>query len=177
MKKLSGLLTLVAFCGVLSSSAQSYTSSESSSLRDDSLFVKSGKEPLSLSRFNYYIEMNANQASNVITAGFATDLAEGGFISRSILDPVLNKHTMGFGYLGGSAGVNVNWSILPEEGRQWSLCGSFGSEVLLDTRWTQDLFELIWYGNDSQTGEVALLRGSGARMGVFNRFSIGGLQN
>lgn len=177
MRKLNGLLILVAFCGALSSSAQTYTSSESSSLRDDSLFVKSEKEPLSLSKFNYSIEVHANQASNVITAGFARDLAEGGFISRNILDPVLNSHTMGVGYLGGSAGVNVNWSTLPEEGKQWSLCGSFGSEVLVDTRWTQDLFELIWYGNASQTGEVAVLSGSGARMGVFNRFSIGGLQN
>ena len=51
------------------------------------------------------------------------------------------------------------------------------TEVLVDTRWTQDLFELIWYGNASRTGEVAVLSGSGARMGVFNRFSIGGLQN
>ena len=61
MRKLNGLLTLVAFCGALSSSAQTYTSSESSSLRDDSLFVKSEKEPLSLSKFNYSIEVNANQ--------------------------------------------------------------------------------------------------------------------
>jgi len=55
MRKLNGLLTLVAFCGALSSSAQTYTSSESSSLRDDSLFVKSEKDPLSLSKFNYSI--------------------------------------------------------------------------------------------------------------------------
>ena len=35
------------------------------------------------------------------------------------------------------------------------------------------------YGTEMllKTGEVAVLSGSGARMGVFNRFSIGGLQN
>ena len=53
------------------------------------------------------------------------------------------------------------------------MCGSFGSEVIVDSRWTSDLFELFWYGNASSTGEVNSLSGTGVRIGAFNRFSLG----
>ena len=116
----------------------------------------------------------ANQTSNVIDASFMNTLGEGGFISAEDLDPVLFAHAGENGYLGVNAGWDYKWITPREEGTPWSTCGSLGSEVIVDTRWTSDLFELIWYGNAGHTGRVDVLSGSGARVGAFNRLSIGG---
>lgn len=116
----------------------------------------------------------ANQTSNVIDATFINTLAEGGFISNEDLNPVLFAHGGDKGYLGLNAGWEYKW-ITPIEGDgPWSTCGSFGSEVIVDSRWTPDLFELFWYGNAGMTGEVANFSGTGVRAGVFNRLSLGG---
>ena len=119
----------------------------------------------------------ANQTSNVIDASFINTLAEGGFISAEDLDPVLFAHGGDKGYLGASTGWEYKWIAPPEDGSEWSTCGSFGSEVIVDTRWTSDLFELVWYGNAGHTGRVDNLSGTGARAGVFNRLSLGGYNN
>ncbi|MBM72599.1 MAG: hypothetical protein CL847_07440 [Crocinitomicaceae bacterium] len=153
--------------------AQVYTTSESSSFRNDSLFKKS--DPVSIREYSF--EFWGNQTSNTITAGFMNTIGHGGFISKDDLDPIMNAHIGNFGYLGANAGFNVSWSTKPREGKQWSLCGSFGSEVIVDSRWTKDLFQLIWYGNANLVGDVNVISGSGARVGLFNRLSLGGIKN
>ena len=172
MRNISILMILTGLA-LGSTNAQVYTSSESTSFKNDSLFKK--VEIASIG--NYSIDAWANQASNTITAGFMNSIAQGGFISRDEIDPIMDSHTGNKGYLGGSAGFNVSWAVPAKEGKMWSLCGSFGSETIVDTRWTKDLFELVWYGNASSVGETNILSGTGARVGVFNRFSLGGVKN
>ncbi len=169
------IVTFIAIVGLGFSSliAQVYTTSESSSYRNDSLFQRT--EPTSMG--DYTLEVWGNQTSNTITAGFMNTLGHGGFISSDDINPIMDAHTGNKGYLGANSGFNVSWATKPKEGKQWSLCGSFGSEVILDSRWTTDLFELVWIGNASSTGDVNVLSGSGARVGVFNRFSLGGIRN
>ena len=75
--------------------------------------------------------------------------------------------------MGGSVGWERKWASRPFKGGKWALCGSIGSEVLYDTRWTSDMFELIFYGNGGHTGRVDVLSGTGMRMAEFNRFGIG----
>jgi len=140
------------------------------SLDSDSLKVESRKGYASLTVW-------ANESSNVITTGFARSLAEGGFISHDILDPVLNSHNGEMGYLGGSAGFAYSWTGKVVEGKEWSLCGTVGSELLVDTRWTSDAFELLWYGNGGHTGRIDVLSGTGVRASLFNRFSLGAHNN
>lgn len=173
MKKF-GLILLIAGLGFSNGFSQVYTTTESSTYRNDSLFnlVKKEKTPLS-----YSCEAWAIQTSNTITAGFMNTLAEGGFISRDFLDPILDAHTGPKGYIGATTGFNISWTSAPKKDKVWSVCGSFGSEAIVDGRWTTDFFELAWYGNASSTGEVNVLSGSGVRAGVFNRFSIGGYKN
>jgi len=115
----------------------------------------------------------ANQSGNVLSTGFISSLAQGGFIGHDIFDPVLNAHEGGMGYVGGSVGWDRKWASRPFKGGKWALCGSIGSEVLYDTRWTSDMFELIFYGNGGHTGRVDVLSGTGIRMAEFNRFGIG----
>ena len=89
MKKF-GLILLIVGLGFSNGFSQVYTTTESSTFRNDSLFkvVKKEKTPLS-----YSCEAWAIQTSNTITAGFMNTLAEGGFISRDFLDPILDAHT------------------------------------------------------------------------------------
>ena len=162
------LSAIVLFASLDTAKAQVYTQSESTSFRNDSLFTV----PVSLSS-EYSVEVWANQTSNTITAGFMNDLAQGGFISHDIINPILNRHTGPKGYLGANTGFNVSWNAAPSDDKTWIMCGSFGSEVIVDSRWTSDLFELFWYGNASSTGEVNSLSGTGVRIGAFNRFSLG----
>ena len=115
----------------------------------------------------------ANQSGNVISTGFANNLANGGFIGHDILDPILESHKGGFGYVGGSVGWEKVWTSKPFKGSDLALCGSMGSEALYDVRWTSDMFELLWYGNGGHTGRVDVLSGTGVRAGVFNRFGLG----
>jgi hypothetical protein len=115
----------------------------------------------------------ATQSGNVITTGFANNLANGGFIGHDILDPILESHTGGFGYVGGSMGWEKVWTSKPFKGSDLALCGSMGSEALYDVRWTSDMFELLWYGNGGHTGRVDVFSGTGVRAGVFNRFGLG----
>ena len=143
---------------------------KSDSLDSDSIQVDSRK---GYSSFTVW----ANESSNVITTGFARSLAEGGFISHDILDPVLNSHNGEMGYLGGSAGFAYSWTGMVVEGKEWSLCGTVGSELLVDTRWTSDAFELLWYGNGGHTGRIDVLSGTGVRAALFNRFSLGAHNN
>ena len=152
MMRKFGILILILGLGYNISLSQVYTTTESSSYRTDTLFQKIEKE-----KGTYSFDAWAIQTSNVITAGFMNTLAEGGFISRDVLNPILDAHTGPKGYLGATAGFNVSWATPAKEGKQWSLCGSFGSEAILDTRWTSDLFELVWYGNASSTGDVNIL--------------------
>tara|TARA_B110000444_G_scaffold256787_1_gene293876 strand:- start:4883 stop:6151 length:1269 start_codon:yes stop_codon:yes gene_type:complete len=139
-------------------------------LESDSLKVDSRKGYASLTVW-------ANESSNVITTSFARSLAEGGFISHDILDPIMNRHNGEMGYLGGSAGFEYSWTGKVVDGKEWSLCGTVGSELLVDTRWTSDAFELLWYGNGGHTGRIDILSGTGARASLFNRFSIGAHNN
>ena len=115
----------------------------------------------------------ANQSGNVLSTGFISSMAQGGFIGHDIFDPVLDAHDGGMGYVGGSVGWERKWASRPFKGGKWALCGSIGSEVLYDTRWTSDMFELIFYGNGGHTGRVDVLSGTGMRMAEFNRFGIG----
>ena len=173
MRRIGKIIAIVGLGLSSTTQAQVYTTTESSSFRNDSLFQKVEQAP----KGNYSIEAWATQTSNTITAGFMNSLAHGGFISRDELDPIMDAHTGPRGYLGGTAGFNVTWATQPREGKLWSLCGSFGSETIVDARWTTDLFELIWYGNASSTGDINVLSGTGARVGAFNRFSLGGIRN
>ncbi len=173
MKKF-GLILLIVGLGFSNAFSQVYTTTESTTFRNDSLFKVVKKEKTTLS---YSCEAWAIQTSNTITAGFMNTLAEGGFISRDVLDPILNAHKGPKGYIGATAGFNIRWTSDPKKDKVWSVCGSFSSEAIVDGRWTTDLFELAWFGNASSTGELNVLSGSGVRAGVFNRFSIGGYKN
>ncbi len=115
----------------------------------------------------------ATQTGNVISTGFLNNLADGGFIDHDILDPVLASHQGGFGYVGGSVGWEKIWTASPFKESELSLCGSMGSEAIYDVRWTDDMFELLWYGNGGHTGRVDVFSGTGVRAGVFNRFALG----
>ena len=77
------------------------------------------------------------------------------------------------GFFGGSVGWEKKWAAKPFKGGNWALCGSMGSEILYDSRWTSDMFELIFYGNGGHTGRVDVLSGTGMRMAEFNRFGLG----
>ena len=162
--------TLTASALTTSSSTIEVFVIEPDSLGSDSFQSKSRKGYSSLTVW-------ANQSSNVITTGFARSLAQGGFISHEILDPVLNRHIGNMGHLGGSAGFEYSWTGKVAEGKEWSLCGTVGSEMLVDTRWTSDAFELMWYGNGGHTGRVDILSGTGMRAALFNRFSLGAHNN
>lgn len=165
------ILILAACLCFTTAQAQDFTTSESSTYRNDSLFKKTVVETKPMS---YSLDAWANQTSNTITAGFMNSLAQGGFISQDELNPIMDAHTGPKGYLGGTVGFDVKWTTPEREGKLWSLCGSFGSEAIVDTRWTTDLFELVWFGNAASTGELNILSGSGARAGIFNRFNLGG---
>ena len=115
----------------------------------------------------------AKQSVNVLSTGFLSSLAHGGFIGHDILDPVLEAHKGGMGFMGGSVGWEQKWSARPFKGGKWALCGSLGSELLYDARWTSDMFELIFYGNGGHTGRVDVLSGTGVRVAEFNKFGIG----
>ena len=132
----------------------------------DSTGIKRGNGGASLSFW-------ATQSGNVISTGFANNLANGGFIGHDILDPILESHTGGFGYVGGSVGWEKVWTSKPFKGSDLALCGSMGSEALYDVRWTSDMFELLLYGNGGHTGRVDVFSGTGVRAGVFNRFGLG----
>ena len=77
------------------------------------------------------------------------------------------------GYVGGSVGWERKWASRPFKGGKWALCGSVGSELLYDARWTSDMFELIFYGNGGHSGRVDILSGTGMRMAEYNRFGLG----
>ena len=115
----------------------------------------------------------ANQTGNVISTSFVNDIVNGGFIGHDILDPILESHKDGLGYVGGSVGWEKIWTSKPFKGSDMALCGSMGSEAIYDVRWTADLFELLWYGNGGHTGSVDVFSGTGVRAGVFNRFGLG----
>ena len=115
----------------------------------------------------------ANQSGNVLSTGFISSLAHGGFIGHDVLDPVLEAHEGGMGFFGGSIGWEKKWAAKPFKGGNWALCGSMGSEILYDSRWTSDMFELIFYGNGGHTGRVDVLSGTGMRMAEYNRFGLG----
>ena len=115
----------------------------------------------------------ANQSGNVLSTGFISSLAHGGFIGHDVLDPVLEAHEGGMGFFGGSIGWEKKWAAKPFKGGKWALCGSMGSEMLYDSRWTSDMFELIFYGNGGHTGRVDVLSGTGMRMAEYNRFGLG----
>ena len=115
----------------------------------------------------------ATQTGNVISTSFVNAIANGGFIGHDILDPILESHKYGLGYVGGSVGWEKIWTSKPFKGSDMALCGSMGSEAIYDVRWTADLFELLWYGNGGHTGRVDVFSGTGVRAGVFNRFGLG----
>jgi hypothetical protein len=171
------LTLLLTLFTVADASSQVYTSAESSSSfssRDSLKYLFSPRtEPLMSLTSAIEFEVWANATSNVVTAGFMNTLAHGGFISHETLDPILSAHNGQKGYLGGSAGWEMRWVGKHKEDKLWTICGSMGSELIVDTRWTSDLFELVWYGNANSTGTVNYLSGSGARVGAFNRFSLG----
>jgi len=134
--------------------------------KPDSIAVKSENGGASMSFW-------ATQTGNVISTGFANNLRHGGFIGHDILDPILEAHKGGLGYVGGSVGWEKVWTAKPFKGSDLALCGSLGSETIYDVRWTSDMFELLWYGNGGHTGRVDVFSGTGMRAGVFNRFGLG----
>ena len=169
--KIIGLAVLILGSSIsISAITNEVSVLKSDSLDSDSIQVDSRK---GYSSFTVW----AHESSNVITTGFARSLTEGGFISHDILDPVLNTHNGEMGYLGGSAGFAYSWTGKVVEGKEWSLCGTVGSELLVDTRWTSDAFELLWYGNGGHTGRIDVLSGTGVRAALFNRFSLGAHNN
>lgn len=159
----SGVLLVIAIVSLVASDAVLAGDGET---RGDSTRVKNKNGDASWSVWG-------NQNSNVISTGFISSIALGGFISHDILDPVLDVHKGGMGAFGGSIGWEREWAAKPFGKGDWALCGSHGSEVLYDASWTSDLFELVWYGNGGHTGRVDALSGTGVRAGVFNRFGLG----
>ena len=143
----------------------SYIATATSLIPNDSTKVKQGGD----ASFSVW----ANQSGNVLSTGFLSSMAHGGFIGHDILDPVLEAHEGGMGFLGGSAGWEMKWATKPFKDGKWALCGSMGSELLYDSRWTSDMFELIFYGNGGHTGRVDVLSGTGMRMAEYNRFGLG----
>jgi hypothetical protein len=139
-------------------------SSMSVSATSDSTKVQKGRASLSVF---------ATQSGNVISTEFANNLAHGGFLNHDILDPILESHKGGMGYVGGNVGWEKTWTARPFKGSDLALCGSMGSEVIYDLRWTADMFELLWYGNGGHTGRVDVFSGTGVRAGEFNRFGLG----
>ena len=75
------LSAIVLFASLDTAKAQVYTQSESTSFRNDSLFTV----PVSLSS---EYSGHGKPTSNTITAGFMNDLAQGGFISHDIINPI-----------------------------------------------------------------------------------------
>ena len=73
------ILILAACLCFTTAQAQDFTTSESSTYRNDSLFKKTVVETKPMS---YSLDAWANQTSNTITAGFMNSLAQGGFISQ-----------------------------------------------------------------------------------------------
>ena len=80
--------TLLALCSVASSA--------------NVLTVVANPDSTEMNRDNGGASLSfwATQNGNVITTGFANNLANGGFIGHDILDPILESHKGGFGYVG-----------------------------------------------------------------------------
>jgi len=165
LRKVIVLLTTVA-CTGYSNAGVGVIISGADRIEADSTGLKPQKGDASWSVWG-------NQNSNVISTGFISSIYNGGFIGHDVLDPVLNMHEGGLGYLGGSIGWEKEWASKPLGKGNWALCGSYGSEIIYDVAWTSDLFELIWYGNGGHAGRVDVLSGTGVRAGVFNRIGLG----
>ncbi len=120
-------------------------------------------------------EVWGDQRSNALSSGFAHTMYEGGFVGREVFQEVLAEHPA-MGGLGLSAGWHRTWSNEPfakinaKGKREWALAGSFGSELLVSTLWRRELFDLVFLGN---AGRIDPLTGTGVRLGVFNRLSLG----
>ena len=123
-------------------------------------------------------EVWADQRSNALPSSFLNSLYRGGFLDGEMLQGVVDAHP-GMGGMGLSAGWSKRWSTHPvgqlnaKGKKEWALAGSFGSEVLVSSLWRRELLDLVFMGNAGHTGRVDPLTGTGIRVGVFNRFSLG----
>ncbi len=118
------------------------------------------------------LEVWASQRSNVLSTGFVETAMQGGFLGPELLDPFLNQHPQ-MATMGVQAGWSMRVSSKPLGKSLWALTMSLGSEVLVSSAWRKEILELVFDGNANHTGRQDVFSGTGIRMGVFNRVSLG----
>ena len=117
-------------------------------------------------------EIWANQRSNALSSGFLFSAQQGGFLTRSFLQGMIDAHPL-LGGMGGQIGWSKRFTSRPLKDGPWALTGAFGSEVFASVLWRRELLELALIGNANHTGRVDVFNGTGMRLGAFNRISIG----
>ena len=112
--------------------------------------------------------------SNTLDHELGGILMRGGAIGRELIESALASQSGDMGAFGFSAGGVVKWS----SNRLWKesearICGSFQGRSLLDARWTPELFELAFMGNQGHLGRWDVLDGSQLRTTIWGTAAVG----
>ena len=112
--------------------------------------------------------------SNTLDQELAGLLMGGGRIERDLIESALAAQSGDMGGFGFSAGGLVKWSST----RLWKdtearICGSIQGRSLIDARWTPEMLELVFMGNQGHLGRWDVLDGSQLRTTVWGAVAVG----
>ncbi len=112
--------------------------------------------------------------SNTLDHELGGILLRGGMIDRDLVESALANQKGDMGAFGFSAGGLFKWSST----RFWKetdarICGSIQGRSLVDARWTQEMFELAFMGNQGHLGRWDVLDGSQLRTTVWGTATVG----
>ncbi|MDE0979425.1 MAG: hypothetical protein OSA78_05475 [Flavobacteriales bacterium] len=112
--------------------------------------------------------------SNTLDNKWTNILFRGGLIERDLVESALGNQKAEMGAFGLSAGSILKWS----SNRFWKdtdvrICGSIQGRSLVDARWTPELFELVFTGNQNHLGRRDVLDGSQLRTTLWGTATVG----
>lgn len=112
--------------------------------------------------------------SNAVDHEFGNTLLRGGSINRDLIESALVQQNGDMGSFGFSSGGIFSWSSK----RLWRdtkarVCGSIQARALIDARWTPEMFELFFLGNQGHLGRWDYLSGSQFRSTAWGTAMIG----
>ncbi len=112
--------------------------------------------------------------SNVLNHQFGGILLRGGSIGQDRIESALDNQNGDMGGFGFSVGGVFKWSSrqLWKNSRA-RICGSIQGRSLLDARWTPEMFELVFMGNQGHLGRWDFLDGSQLRSTAWGTATIG----
>jgi hypothetical protein len=121
------------------------------------------------------IEGGADFASSAIQKELSEKFLFGGYIDNSIKDDSYNRHGA-INRIGTYGGANVeyrNYTKKIVKNKNWGYLIKAGADVFGGGLYSQDLFGLVFYGNDSYKGETIDFSGSNFSFMSYQKFGFG----